>query len=114
MVVDLPLVKAVSGSRTTSTRQGSVPRLVSSRFNSTSGVQLVVLNVVTDESLEKGQRYQTFAHTEYALVSTFDLSEHINQNIKNIWYAYICFTTLRISENYTKVNESIVGWLNGL
>ena len=27
---------------------------------------------------------------------------------------YICLTILIISENYTKVNKSIVGWLNGL
>jgi len=27
---------------------------------------------------------------------------------------YICLTIPIISENYTKVNESIVGWLNGL
>ena len=42
------------------------------------------LSVVTDGALEKGQRYHTFIHTERAL----DLSDHTNQNIQSICYAY--------------------------
>jgi len=108
------------------------------------GVQLSVvtekLNVVTNGAPEKGRRYHTFSHTERALVATFNLSNHTNQNIWSICNAYtrghtdiythrdiyththiytyariyICLTILIISKNYTKANKSIVGWLNRL
>ena len=58
---------------------------VSTRVSERAGVQL---SVVTDGTPEKGRRYHTFSHTERALVATFDLSDHINQNIWSICYVY--------------------------
>jgi len=40
------------------------------------------------EPLEKGRRYYTFTHIEHALVAIFDLSEHTNQNVESICFAY--------------------------
>ena len=37
----------------------------------------------------KGWRGYTFAHTDYASVAIFKLSDYINQNIQSICYVYI-------------------------
>jgi len=46
------------------------------------------LSIVADGMPEKGRRYLTFIHIERVLVATFDLSNHINQNIQSICYVY--------------------------
>ena len=46
------------------------------------------LSVVADRAPAKGQRYLTFTHTERASVAISNLSNHTNQNIQSICYAY--------------------------
>ena len=52
----------------------------------------------------------------YALYTPRDIDTdiyiHLYLHIYN--RIYICLTIPMISENYTEVNKSIVGWLNGL
>ena len=58
--------------------------VVTEKFNVVTDGGRRKLSVVTDGILEKGRRYYTFSYIERAL----DLSDHTNQNIQSICYAY--------------------------
>jgi len=63
--------------------------VVTEKLNVVTDVGRRKLSVVTNRAPEKGRRYHTFSHIERALVAIFNLSDHINQNIWSICYAYI-------------------------